>query len=157
MGYPFQHSEEHIDDQMVKMEVNLDDMPAEWLGYIMDLLLEAGANDIFYSPIYMKKNRPGVLLNLMCEFDRVDDMKRILFSETTTFGIRYYPISVHRLERRFTTVLTKWGDITVKEGLYQGMVIQQSPEYEECKRIAKNNQVPLKQVYSEVWEKIKNI
>lgn len=156
MGYPFQHSKEHIDDKMIKMEVNLDDIPAEWLGYIMDLLLEAGANDIFYSSIYMKKNRPGVLLNLLCEEDKVNQMKSILFRETTTFGIRYYPISVHRLERRFTDVLTKWGKINVKEGLFQGTVIQQSPEYEDCKKIAKDNHIPLKQVYTDVWEKIKS-
>src|SRR4051812_18178580 len=98
------HNNEHIDDEMVKMEVNLDDVPGEWLGYVMDLLFEAGANDVFYTPIYMKKNRPGVLLQLLSSHQKLDQMKEILFKETTTLGVRYYPLTVHRLERQFKSV-----------------------------------------------------
>ena len=97
---------EHIDHQMMKMEVNLDDIPGEWLGYVMELLFDAGANDVYYTPIYMKKNRPGVLLQLLCAEHAVEQMKEILFKETTTLGIRYYPLTVHRLERSFTQVET---------------------------------------------------
>src|SRR3954453_7740393 len=84
---------EHIDDQMVKMEVNLDNIPGEWLGYVMDLLFDAGANDVFYTPIYMKKNRPGILLQLLCSLENAAKMKEILFRETTTLGVRYYPLT----------------------------------------------------------------
>ncbi len=142
---------EHIDDGMIKMEVNLDDMPGEWLGSVMDLLFEAGANDVFYTPIYMKKNRPGVLLQLLCAASNLDQMKEILFKETTTLGVRYYPLSVHRLERAFRHVQTKWGAVTVKEGLYNGELIQSAPEYEECKKLARENKIPLKTVYQQVW------
>lgn len=142
---------EHIDDQMVKMEVNLDDISGEWLGYVMDVLFDAGANDVFYTPIYMKKNRPGILLQLLCRKDVINQMKNILLKETTTLGIRYYPLTVHRMERKFTQVETKWGPITVKQGVTDGEVFQSSPEYEECRKIAEKYDVPLKKVYEEVW------
>ncbi|KYC74499.1 hypothetical protein B4096_1838 [Heyndrickxia coagulans] len=139
------------------MEANLDDIPGEWLGYVMDLLFEAGANDVFYTPIYMKKNRPGILVQLLTSRSKIDRMKRILFKETTTLGIRYYPITVHRLQRKFEKVETIWGSITVKVGYYQGKPVQKAPEYEECKLIAQQHKVSLKQVYEKVWEKINDV
>lgn len=145
---------EHIDENMVKMEVNLDDTSGEILGYVMDKLFEAGANDVFYSPIYMKKNRPGVLLQLLCSIQAMEQMKAILLAETTTLGIRYYPITVHRMERRFMHVETEWGMVTVKQGISDGNVFQSSPEYEECKRIAETHGIPLKKVYEAVWKKL---
>ncbi|RDW18648.1 hypothetical protein CWR48_09995 [Oceanobacillus arenosus] len=145
---------EHIDDEMIKMEVNLDDISGEWLGNVMELLFEAGANDVFYTPIYMKKNRPGVLLQLLCSFKAIDIMKEILLEETTTLGIRYYPITVHRMERRFIKVETEWGVVTVKQGIYNGKVFQSSPEYEDCRKLAKLHNLPLKKVYEAVWKKL---
>ncbi|MDQ0256719.1 uncharacterized protein (DUF111 family) [Evansella vedderi] len=147
-------NDEHTDNHMVKMEVNLDDIPGEWLGYVMDLLFDAGANDVFYTPIYMKKNRPGTLLQLLCSLEKVDKMKEILLTETTTLGVRYYPLTVHRAERQFTKVETDWGTVTVKEGIHNGQVIQRSPEFEECKQIAERNQIPLKKVYEQVWKRL---
>ncbi|MDQ0806064.1 uncharacterized protein (DUF111 family) [Priestia megaterium] len=146
---------EHIDCKMIKMEVNLDDISGELLGYIMDLLLESGANDVFYTPIYMKKNRPGVLLQLLCAEAYVDKIKEILFQETTTLGIRYYPLSVHRLEREFHKVETEWGSVTVKTGIMKGEVVQRAPEFEDCKLIAETYSVPLKRVYEQVWKELK--
>ena len=148
-SHPPNHA--HIDHEMFKMEVNLDDISGELLGYLMDLLIESGANDVYYTSIYMKKNRPGILLQLLCSKTNLDKMKRILFTETTTLGVRYYPLTVHRVERRFRTVTTKWGIVTVKEGIYEGQVIQRSPEFEECKNIAEQHQIPLKKVYEQVW------
>ncbi|WP_117161495.1 nickel insertion protein [Paraliobacillus sp. X-1268] len=146
---------EHVDDQMMKMEINLDDTPSEWLGYVMELLFEAGANDVYYTPIYMKKNRPGIQVQLLCASDQVEQMKEILWRETTTLGIRYYPLTVHRMARRFIKVATEWGEITIKQGIRNGVVWQSAPEYEECKAIAMKHQVPLKQVYQAVWENTK--
>ncbi|MDL4842376.1 nickel pincer cofactor biosynthesis protein LarC2 [Aquibacillus rhizosphaerae] len=143
---------EHVDDQMIKMEVNLDDMSGEWLGYVMDILFEAGANDVFYTPIYMKKNRPGVLLQLLCSKQSMEQMKSILLKETTTLGIRYYPLTVHRMERAFIKVETEWGPVTVKQGINNEEVFQSSPEYEDCKAIAKKHNIPLKKVYEQVWK-----
>jgi len=143
-------STEHIDQEMLKLEVNLDDASGELLGYVMDLLFANGANDVFYTPIYMKKNRPGVLLQLLCSIEKLESMKAILFRETTTLGIRYYPIAVHRLERVFEKVSTEWGTVTVKKGFYQGQLVQYAPEYEDCKRIASVHNIPLKEVYRAV-------
>lgn len=145
------HNNEHLDDGMIKMEVNLDDVSGEWLGYVMELLFEAGANDVFYTPIFMKKNRPGVLLQLLTSQHKVDKMKEILFKETTTLGVRYYPLTVHRLQRKFRSVETTWGPVTVKEGYFEGKLVQRAPEYEECKKIAEINHIPLKRVYEHVW------
>jgi uncharacterized protein (DUF111 family) len=147
-------NEEHIDDQMLKVEVNLDDISGEWLGYVMDLLFESGANDVFYTPIYMKKNRPGILLQLLCNREKLSNIRDILLKETTTLGIRYYPLTVYRAERTFRSVQTDWGPVTVKEGMYNGQVIQRAPEFEECKRIANTYKVPLKKVYEQVWKKL---
>ncbi len=143
---------EHIDENMIKMEVNFDDIPGEWLGYVMDLLFESGANDVYYTPIYMKKNRPGTLLQLLCPNDLVERMKEIIFRETTTLGIRYYPLSVHRLERTFEKVPTEWGPVTVKKGLHGGQAVQWAPEFEECRQIAETHGIPLKKVYEQVWK-----
>ena len=145
---------EHLDDQMIKMEVNLDDISGEWLGYVMDLLFELGANDVYYTPIYMKKNRPGILLSLLCSYQKINKMKEVLFKETTTLGLRYYPLTVHRTERNFRMVDTEWGPVTVKEGIYDGQVIQRAPEFEECKNIAQLHNVPLKKVYEQIWRKL---
>ncbi|MBZ5750692.1 LarC family nickel insertion protein [Metabacillus sp. DBTR6] len=149
-------NEEHLDDEMIKMEVNLDDISGEWLGYVMDLLFEAGANDVFYSPIYMKKNRPGILLQLLSSRSNLNRMKDILFKETTTLGIRYYPLTVHRLERSFKEISTEWGSVTVKEGFLAGELVQRSPEFDDCKKIARQHNVPLKKVYEQVWKKFEN-
>lgn len=145
---------EHTDQNMIKIEVNLDDTPGEWLGYVMDKLFDAGANDVYYTPIYMKKNRPAVQLQLLCSENHFTDLKDILLSETTTLGIRYYPLTVYRMERRTRTVKTGWGPVTVKEGMQQGKVVKASPEYEDCKKIAEQHGIPLKDVYHSVWKKL---
>ena len=79
-------------------------------------------------------------------------MKKILFAETTTLGIRYYPLTVHRLERSFFNVNTQWGEVTMKRGIHEGLTLQQAPEYEDCRKIALQNNIPLKRVYEEVWK-----
>lgn len=148
------HRDEHIDTKTIKLEVNIDDLSPEILGYLMDKLISEGANDVFYTSIYMKKNRPAIMLQVLCSNNKLNKMKEIIFSETTTFGLRYYPLEVHRLERRFISLNTKWGPVTIKEGLFQGEVVQRSPEYEDCKRISITASVPLKDVYADVWKKL---
>ncbi|MDQ0338320.1 uncharacterized protein (DUF111 family) [Caldalkalibacillus uzonensis] len=149
---PFNHEREHIDSDMIKIEVNLDDMPAEWLGELMDRLLAIGVNDVYYTPIYMKKNRPAVLLSVLLSKHLLDKVKRLIFTETTTFGIRYSPWTVHRLGRKFKTVETKWGPVSVKQALLGNQVVQESPEFEDCRQIAEKAGVPVKAVYQAVWK-----
>lgn len=151
MTTDFSDRPEEVDPDTIKIEANLDDTTGELLGFVMDKLFEAGALDAYYVPIYMKKNRPAVLLSVLCRPDRFPAIRSLIFRETTTLGLRYLPITVHRLERRFRTVTTRWGEIHVKSGFYENNLVQEAPEYEDCRRVAEANGVSLKEVYAEVW------
>lgn len=148
------HSREHIDNEMICVEVNLDNMAGDMLGYVMEQLFDAGANDVFYTPIYMKKNRPAVTLQVLCRLDQLETIKRILFNETTTLGLRYYPVTVHRLGREYVPVETPWGSVRVKQGIHASRVVQQTPEYEDCRKLADAHGVPLHRIYRAVWESL---
>lgn len=151
----FNHREEHVDDGMLLIQANLDDMNPEWVSYIMDRLFDAGANDVFVVPIIMKKGRPGIMLNVLIEEERLPAIEEIIFSETTTLGIRYMHASCHRLAREFENVQTKWGRLSVKVGYHQGKIVQYAPEFKECEQVALAHGVPLKQVYEEVRHQFK--
>lgn len=140
-------SSEHIDELMLKIEVSLDDMNPEFYGYIIDQLYNLGVNDVYIQQVIMKKNRPGQILNILCQQEIKDEIIKFLFMETTTLGVRYTPYTVHRLERTFISVKTNWGNIDVKLGILSGEVVQISPEYSQCEIIARRNKVPLKKVY----------
>lgn len=147
------HNYEHIDNKMVKLEVNIDDMNPEFYGYILDKLFELGVNDAYIVQVIMKKNRPGQVLNILCSESIKDNIIKFLFAETTTLGVRYTPYTVHRLERRFLQVDTEWGKITIKVGYNQGEVVQVAPEYDECVEVAKKYDIPLKLVYDTIKNK----
>jgi uncharacterized protein (TIGR00299 family) protein len=133
-------------DQIWVLETNLDDLPAEVIGYCYDRLLEAGALDVFSTPILMKKNRPGVLLGVLTtEADRAT-LEEILFRETATFGVRRYPVSRAKLRRRAHAVETPWGPVQGKLGWADGRPPVFSPEYEDCARVAREHGVALREV-----------
>jgi uncharacterized protein (TIGR00299 family) protein len=136
-------------DQVVVLETNIDDLPAEIIGYSYDLLFAAGALDVFTQPIYMKKNRPGVLLSVICPESAIAGVENVLFRETTTLGIRRYSVQRHKLERKPHTVTTRWGPVQGKLGWLEGQSPNFSPEYEDCARIARQHGVPLRQVLEE--------
>ncbi|HZG55243.1 nickel insertion protein [Paenibacillus sp.] len=144
------HGAEHVDEGMVLLQANLDDMNPEWTSYVSDALFAAGANDVFWIPIVMKRGRPGVMLNVLASRERVEPLERIVFRETTTLGIRRIAAEVHRLGRRMVQVQTKWGPAAVKIGVANGEEVQYAPEYRECAAIAEREGVPLKAVYDEV-------
>jgi uncharacterized protein (DUF111 family) len=135
-------------DQVWVLETNLDDLPAEVVGYCYDLLLGAGALDVFSIPIFMKKNRPGVLLSVLAPEARLPALEEILFRETSTFGIRRHLVSRHKLERRACTVATPWGDVQGKLGWLEGRPPVFTPEYEDCARVARQHGVALREVYA---------
>ncbi|GLI09212.1 hypothetical protein YDYSG_52440 [Paenibacillus tyrfis] len=147
---PFDHREEHVDDRMLILQANIDDMNPEYCSYVTDLLLEQGANDVYWIPIIMKKGRPGVMLNVLTDDAGAKRMEDVIFRETTTLGLRYLRASCHRLGREFHRVDTPWGPIQVKAGFHQGELVQFAPEFKECEQAAKTHGVPLKQVYDEV-------
>src|SRR5262249_45948905 len=101
-------------DRVWVLETNLDDLPAEVIGYCYDLLLAAGALDVFSTAIFMKKNRPGVLLSVLAPEDKLPALEEILFRETGTLGIRRYAAERHKLERKTCTVQTSWGPVQGK-------------------------------------------
>ena len=136
-------------DTVVVLETNLDDCPAEVVGYCFERLLAAGALDVFAAPLLMKKNRPGVLLSVIAEAARVADMEAILFRETGTFGVRRTTAQRTKLRRELVTVETPWGVVKAKRGWRDGLEVL-TPEYEECARIARDRGVPLREVYAAV-------
>ncbi|MGD8192069.1 nickel insertion protein [Brevibacillus ginsengisoli] len=142
-----QHQNEHLDESMVLVQANIDDSTPEWLGYVMEKLFRIGANDVNLLPVTMKKGRQANMLQVLCYQSLLDMVKHTLFTETTTFGLRYFPVTCHRLARRFHTAATPWGEVSVKLGYLSGERVQVAPEYDECAQIAAREGVPLKKVY----------
>jgi pyridinium-3,5-bisthiocarboxylic acid mononucleotide nickel chelatase len=137
-------------DQIWVLETNLDDVPAEVIGYCYDLLLSAGALDVFSTPIFMKKNRPGVLLSVLTTEQLIPVLEEILFRETTTLGIRRYPAMRHKLQRKAHAVETQWGPVKGKVAWSEGRPPHFSPEYDDCARIARENKVGIREVFAQV-------
>jgi len=136
-------------DQVWLLETNLDDLPAEIVGYCFDLLFAAGALDVFSAPIQMKKNRPGVLLSVLAPLAALPALEDILFRETLTFGIRRYSVQRHILHRKPCTVTTPWGPVQGKLGWREGRPPAFTPEYEDCARLARQHGVALREVFAQ--------
>jgi len=131
------------------LEANLDDLNPQVFGYVMDRLLEAGALDVFGTPVQMKKNRPGTLLTVLSKPSDGDKLAQIIFSETTTLGVRRREENRQALARKWQTVPTRFGDVRIKIASLNGTVTSYAPEYEDCRRIAAEHRVPLKLVMQE--------
>jgi uncharacterized protein (TIGR00299 family) protein len=128
------------------LECNIDDMNPELYDVVMDALFEKGALDVYLTPIIMKKSRPAVTLNIICDQDKKKDMEEILWMETTTFGLRSHRISKAMLKREFSTVETKYGPVSIKHACFRGRRIKSKPEYEDCKKLAKIKGVSIKEI-----------
>jgi pyridinium-3,5-bisthiocarboxylic acid mononucleotide nickel chelatase len=127
------------------IEANIDDLNAQVFGYLMEKALAAGALDIFYTPAQMKKNRPGVLLTLLCNPEDRERMCDLIFRETTTLGVRYRNEQREILKREFVTVETEYGPIRIKVSRSKdGQVMNVSPEFEDCRAAAEKNGVGLR-------------
>ena len=133
-------------ETLIMLECNIDDMNPEILPYVLDRLFEAGANDAWLEPVIMKKGRPAQTLKVLCREPVQQKLQQIMFTETTTLGIRRYPVARIALERRWREADTPWGSVRVKEGLLHGQVINSVPEFEDCKRVAQESGQPLKKV-----------
>jgi uncharacterized protein (TIGR00299 family) protein len=138
------------DDQVWMLETNLDDVPAEVIGYCFEQLFAAGALDVFSTPIHMKKNRPGVLLSVLAPESALSVLEAILFRETQTFGVRRHAVQRHKLQREALSVTTPWGPVQGKRGWRDGGPAVFTPEYEDCARVARQHGVALREVYSAV-------
>ena len=134
------------------LETNIDDMNPELYGYAEEKLFEAGALDVFKTPIFMKKGRPGIKLSVLVNEKVEQDVLDIIFEETTSIGVRKYSVEKIMLNRDFSKVRTEYGDITIKKAYYKGKLVKYKPEYEECKAIAREKNIPLDKIYKAVYK-----
>jgi pyridinium-3,5-bisthiocarboxylic acid mononucleotide nickel chelatase len=137
-------------EQMLVIETNIDDMNPQLYDHVMDRLFEAGARDVFLSSIQMKKNRPATLLTVICEPSNSQGLAKIIFQETSTIGIRSYPVNRMILKRESKKVKTRFGEVTVKIVEQPDGSKRTTPEYDDLKRIAAANKLPIKQLHDEV-------
>lgn len=142
-------------DTIAVLETNLDDINAEILGDFVNRAFAQGALDVFHTPIQMKKNRPGVLLTVLCAAADADKFSELILRETSAFGVRRSTAERRKLQREFATVKTAYGDVTVKLGKLNGKIVQATPEYESCKNAAEKAKVPLKLVYETAQKNLK--
>ena len=137
-------------EAVIVLECQLDDMTGEALGYTLDRVLDQGALDVFFTPVSMKKSRPGILLTVLVKPEGASAVEELLLRETSTFGVRWSEWSRRVLSRRFEKVDTPYGQLTAKIGFDGSEIYKITPEYEEAKKAAIQNNIPLLEVYSAV-------
>lgn len=138
------------EERLVMLETNIDDMTAQRFGYLMERALEMGALDCFFTPVQMKKNRPGVLVQILCRPEESRKLRELLFSETTTLGVRETEVKRWALEREVLSVETRYGAIDVKVAHLDGKIMNEMPEYEQCLEAARRAGVTISVVETEV-------
>jgi len=138
--------------QHVEIETNIDDMNPQFFGHVMARLFEAGALDVYFTPIMMKKNRPANKLSVIARSEDEQKLADLLLRETSTLGVRVHPVRRHEAGRRFVSVSTRYGEVQVKLKILDGQVVQASPEYDACAALARQHDVPVAQVYNEVMK-----
>ena len=141
-------------ENAVLLECNIDDLSNEVIGNLMDIILEAGANDVSFQNIQMKKNRPAILISVLCTREKEEFFKELLFKETSTFGIKSIPIKKSVLKRKVEEVETSFGKVRIKRGLYNNEVIKSKVEFEDVLKISKENGLPLMEVYKQIEKEI---
>lgn len=134
------------DAPITVIETNVDDMSPQIYGYFTERALAAGALDVFSTPVHMKKNRPGLLVTILCDPSNVTQLTDLLFSETTTIGVRMHEVRRRILAREFVAIETGFGEVRMKIARMNGSVLNATPEYDDCQRIAAEKGIPLKQV-----------
>jgi uncharacterized protein (TIGR00299 family) protein len=138
-----------FDEEIAVIEANLDDMNPQIYGYFLEKALAAGALDVYTTALQMKKNRPGVLLTVLCKPGDTQKLMGMIFAETTTFGARTYRAARKVLPREWVKVATSYGEVRVKVSRVNGRVLHVAPEFEDCKRVAEEKGVPLQNVIAE--------
>jgi len=137
-------------DRAVVVETSIDDMNPEFFGFLMERLFEGGALDVYLIPIYMKKNRPGTLLQVLCRPADRPSLSRLILSETTTLGVRYYAVERDILEREAVTLDTVYGPVSAKKVRIPFGGFRIVPEYEACREIARRENIPIRVVYDRI-------
>jgi len=145
---------EYQHDKVVIVETSIDNMNPELFGFVMERLFEDGALDVYWIPIYMKKNRPGTMVQVLCHQEQRDRIITRILSETTSIGVRYYPADRCMLLREFRDITTAYGEIQVKCITYPNGQIRYVPEYEICKKIALEKKIPIQVVYDTIQREL---
>ncbi len=135
-----------LDEEIAVVEANLDDMNPQIYGYFLEKALGAGALDVYTTPVQMKKNRPGTLLTVLCKPADTNALMSLIFAETTTFGVRTYRARRRVLPREWVSVATDYGDVRIKVSRVNGRILHVAPEFEDCKKLAAEKDVPLQRV-----------
>jgi uncharacterized protein (TIGR00299 family) protein len=143
------------EEEQVIIETNIDDMNPEYYGYLGEKLLLAGVKDYFYTPVYMKKNRPATQLTVIVSPDLVNGIENLIFNETTTFGLRKHLVQRACMERSEITVKVDESIVRVKTGVIAGQIIKLAPEYEDCLKLAKETGQTLRAIYEKASEQAK--
>ena len=138
-----------FDQEISVIEANLDDMNPQIYGYFQEKALAAGALDVYTTPVQMKKNRPGTLLTLLCKPQDANALMSLIFAETTTFGARAYTARRRTLPRESVNVHTQYGDVRIKLSRVNGHIQHVAPEFEDCRRLAVEKNVPLQRVIAD--------
>lgn len=141
-------------NHLILLETNLDDTTGQILGFVMDKAFELGALDCWFTSIQMKKNRPATMISILCENENREKLTELLYVETTTLGVRVRGVERECLERKFVKFETQFGDIDVKIGVFNGKNVNAMPEFDQLKRIATENNIPLKVLKEEVLNKL---
>jgi len=132
------------------IECNIDDMNPELYDILMERFFAAGAHDVFFTPIIMKKSRPAVTVSVLCDVAKQKVMEEIFWRNSSTFGLRSYKVAKSMLQRKTEKVETKYGEIAVKSGYLNGRIIKSKPEYEACRQLAKENDVSIQDIYASI-------
>jgi len=143
------------DEAVVVAETNIDDSTPEVLGCVMERLFEEGALDVFFTPVQMKKNRPATQLSFLCRPEELDNLARLVLVETSAIGLRHYPVGRITLERRVEERQTPFGPVRFKMVFDNGMMLRAAPEYEDCRRIARERGIPCREVMEQAvaWQR----
>jgi uncharacterized protein (TIGR00299 family) protein len=149
VGESLEHLGTEFAEEIRVIEANLDDLNPQVYGYFTEKALAAGALDVFTTPVQMKKGRPGTLLTLLCKPEDARKLTDLVFDETTTFGLRSYTAERRILPREWQSVQTRFGEVRMKIARVNGKVLQVSPEYEDCRKLAEKEKVALREVMDE--------
>lgn len=134
------------------METNIDDMSAELYSYVEEQLFAKGALDVYKTPIIMKKGRPAVKLSILIRDKDREEILKVIFSETTSGGVREYPVTKHMMTKKYRKVITQFGEIQVKDFYHNETCLKSKPEYEDCAKAAREHKVSIKEIYDAVWK-----
>ena len=146
IGDDFQSAADPATEQLWMLETNIDDSSPQVLGHVMERVFALGALDCYFTPVQMKKNRPGVLLSVLCRNEDRGALTELLFAETTTLGVRAYEVERRALARQIVSIETQYGPIDVKVAHLNGHIVKQMPEYEQCRQAALRAGVPLRAI-----------